>query len=146
MWFKKSQRSLAKILLWYSVVCMLEKKRNMAFMHCIPSHPKTSLTRCYRGWVFIWVFRGGALCQYPCCLTCDVFIKLDKLVQIHDPWCFHNATAFVNLKIERKWKKKKNNKLIIFLIDFFPKVEIFSHLGNKVCKLPNKRAIVWANE
>ena len=143
MWFK-SQRPLAKILLWYSVVCMLEKKRNVAFMCCIPSHPKTSLTRCYRCWVFIRVFRGGALCQYSCCLTCDVFIKLDKLVQIHDPWCFHNATAFVNLKIQRKWKKKK---LIIFLIDFFPKGEqLFSHLGNKVCQLPKKRAIVWANE
>lgn len=100
-----------------SVLCMLENKRNMVFMNCIPSHPKTSLTRCYRWWVFIRVFRGGALCQYSCCLTCDVFIKLHKLVQIHDPWCFHNATAFVNLKIQRKWKKKVDN----FFDRFFPK-------------------------
>lgn len=75
-------------------------------MYCVPSHPKTSLTRCYRWQVFIRVFRGGALCQHFCCLTCDVFIKLNKLVQIHDPWCFHNATAFVNLKIQRKWGEK----------------------------------------
>lgn len=99
-----------------SVACILENERNMVLMYCIPSHPKTSLTRCYRWWVFTRVFRGGVLCQYSCCLTCDVFIKLNKLVQIHDSWCFHNATAFVNLKIQRKWKKKS----IISLINFFP--------------------------
>lgn len=31
-----------------SVACILENKRNIVLMFCIPSHPKTSLTRCHR--------------------------------------------------------------------------------------------------
>lgn len=91
----------------------------MVLVYYIPSHPKTSLTRCHRWRVFTRVFRGGALCQYSCCLTCDVFIKLKKLVQIHDPRCFHNATVLVNLNIRRT--KRKNN-LNNFSDQFFPKM------------------------
>lgn len=45
-----------------------------------PAHPQTSLTRRYRGQAPVGLFRGGALRQHSSSLTCDVFIKLNKLV------------------------------------------------------------------
>lgn len=68
----------------------------------IPAHPHAGLAG-----VFWWQRSRGSLgysfwTKYFSCLTGDVFVEMDKLVQIHNTGGLHHSILLVNLQAHRE--------------------------------------------
>lgn len=68
----------------------------------VPAHPHAGLTGACREKLSRGTLHTALCCQHFSCLAGDVFVELNKLIQVHNAWRFHHTILLIYLYLGRK--------------------------------------------